>query len=326
MFEWIQDYSTLAYSSKQERMKFDEDSRFEMKRIMTEDPTGMSALGQYFTAASVWLSVEFTVAIPVLDEEVRERIMQEVAPHFAEVKQVVRKGRIETVYLRQLKPGSVKLFDENKAGILPVMKDLYRHHEVGDRYAGRKRSLVHYNVKTAVLEPYRESESVELQALLHTAYFGAEVTEFGLLPLGWQFDDSLKHSVALRFLAGFAPSLTITVDRDTNEVIMLHMSQEELIHKLNLKSAQPQPPRRMGDHLYLDIGHGLVYVVNLRGQPPVKDRKGFQDAEVYFWAEGSEFTDFNHETAERIPEGRGLFIDEDSLQGMIDAVNRELQV
>ncbi|MNN67413.1 hypothetical protein D3C81_1830460 [compost metagenome] len=103
------------------------------------------------------------------------------------------------------------------------------------------------------------------------------------------------------------------------------MAQNELIHKLVLNSAQPQPPRRANNYLYLDIGSGLVYVVNLRVQPPVKDRKGFKDAAVYFLAEGSEFADFNHETAERIPEGRGLFIDEDSLQEMIDAVNRELQ-
>ncbi len=303
MFEWIQDYSSLTYCSKQERMKFDDNSRFEMKRMMTDDPTEMSALGQYFTAASVWLSVDFTVAIPVLDEEVRERIMQEVAPHFAEVKQVVRKGRIETVYLRQLKPGSVKLFNDNQAGILPVMKDLYRHHDIGDRYAGRKRELVHYTVKVNALEPYEEDGAGELQALLRKAFFGEEVTDFGLLPLGWQFDDSLRHSLALRFLAGFAPNLTITVDQDTNEVVLLHLSQKELIHTLNLKSAQPQPPRRMGDHLYLDIGRGLVYVVNLREQPPVTDRKdwkGFQDAAVYFLAERREYADFNHERAERI--------------------------
>ena len=325
MFEWIQNYSALAYSSKQERMNFDDDnSRFEMNRIMTDEPTEMSALGQYFTASSVWLSDDFTVVIPMLDEEVQDRVMQEVAPHFSKVKQLVRKGRMESLYLQHMKPESVKLFNENQAGILPVMKDLHRHRDNGDRFSGHKRNLVYYTVKVNVLEPYEEEGAGKLQALLRKAFFGELVTDYGHLPLGWQFDDSLRHSVALRFLAGFAPNLTITVDQDTNEVVMLHLSQKELIHTLDLKSAQPQPPRRRGDHLYLDIGHGLVYVVNLRGQPPVTDRKGFQDAVVYFLAEGSGFADFNHETAERIPEGRGLFFDEESLQAMIDAVNREL--
>lgn len=294
MFEWIQDYSTLAYSSGRERMEFAEHVSADVTRILTDDPAGMSALGQYFTAASVWLSgdLNFRVGIPVHNEEVRERVMNEVAPHFAEVKQWARKGRIETVYLQHLKPGSIKLFDENKAGILLVMKDLYRHHDIGDRYTGHKRKLIHYTVKVDALEPYEEEGAGELQALLRKAFFGEVVTDFGHLPLGWQFDDSLRHSVALRFLAGFAPNLTITVDQGTNEVVMLHLSQKELIHTLNLKSAQPQPPRRMGDHLYLDIGRGLVYVVNLREQPPVTDRKdwkGFQDAAVYFLAGDSEF-------------------------------------
>lgn len=56
------------------------------------------------------------------------------------------------------------------------------------------------------------------------------------------------------------------VDADSNEVVVLRMSENECSHTLKLNSAKPQPPRRHNNYLYLDMGIGLVFAVDLAGQ------------------------------------------------------------
>ncbi|AIQ51932.1 hypothetical protein [Paenibacillus sp. FSL R7-0331] len=324
MFEWIKDHSTLEYCSRQERMNFGDRSRFFMNTIKTDDPSGMSALAQYFTAGSVLLNVDFNITVPVPDEKLLQRVMDEVTPHFGVVRQLERGGRIESVHMNQLKPGSVKLFRETETGILPVMQDLYRHYDSGHWYSGQKRRLMHYTVDTAELEAYEDAEVKEVQALLQQAYFGGEAVEFGIMPLGWQFEDSLRHSPALRFVAGFTPNLTMSVDENSNEVILLNITENELTHKLYLQGAQPQPPRRVDHYLYLNVGHRLVYVVNLLVQPVITKWEGFADAKLYSLGEDTDFADFDPGTAECL-EGTSLFFDEDTLQRMMDEVNQALK-
>ncbi|CAM4449134.1 hypothetical protein [Paenibacillus typhae] len=324
MFEWIQDHSLLEYSSRQERLDFGERSRFRMNSIKAAEPAGMTALAQYFTAGSVLLHIDFNITVPVPDEEILQRVMREVAPHFEVVNQLVRGGRVESVHLNQLKPRTAELFHQTKTGVITVMKDLYRHDDSERWYSGHKRSLIHYTVNAAELEPYGDEEIKELQTLLHRAYFGGEAIDFGQMPLGWQFEDSLRHSAALRFIAGFAPNLSISVDKESNEVIILNITDKKPVHKLYLKTAQPQPPRRVGPYLYLDAGHRLVYVVNLLVQPLITEWEGFADARLYYLDDDTAFADFDPEKAERL-EGTSLFFDQETVQRLMEMVNRELR-
>lgn len=55
--------------------------------------------------------------------------MDEVAPHFLDVKLCVKEGEIETIYMRHVRPESKALLDSVQTGILPVMEDLYRHRD-----------------------------------------------------------------------------------------------------------------------------------------------------------------------------------------------------
>lgn len=154
MFEWIQDYSLLEYCSRQEHMNFGDRSRFFMHTVTVDTPSGMTALAQYFIAGSVLLDMDFNITVPVPAEQ----LQQQVAPHFGVVRQLERKGRIESVHMNQLKPGSVKLFHETETGILLIMKDLYRHNDSEHWYSGQKRRLVHYTVDPTELEPYEDAE------------------------------------------------------------------------------------------------------------------------------------------------------------------------
>ncbi|MNY71241.1 hypothetical protein D3C86_2095380 [compost metagenome] len=74
------------------------------------------------------------------------------------------------------------------------------------------------------------------------------------------------------------------------------------------------------------MGIGLVFVVDLAGQPAVEDWKDIQKKQGYYLPEDSDFADFDHETAAPIPEGIGLFFDSDFAKAMVEAVNRELRL
>lgn len=77
------------------------------------------------------------------------------------------------------------------------------------------------------------------------------------MPVGWIFEDSLRDSALLRFLAGFVPYVTMLVDADSNEVVVLRMSENECSHTLKLNSAKPQPPRRHNNYLSYGYGHWI---------------------------------------------------------------------
>lgn len=325
MFEWLNNYSRIDYRAYSRRMDFGGDTGVRFNKVEVDKPNGITTLAQYFLAGNVWLTDNFRVGIPVRNRKVLQRVMQEVAPHFTDVKQCVRDGFIETVYLQAPRPESLELFKQTETEILPIMKDLYRHQDISVWYSGKKRRLVHYTVNLEVLEPYNGYGIQEVQDLLRTAYFEDGGESFALMPLGWTMGGSLKDSAALRFLAGFVPFLKISVDEENGEVLLLEMSQDEFVHEVYLKTAYPLPPRRQVEYLYLDIGNQLVYVVNLAGQSPVTVWDELHDTQVYYVAEGSGFAEFNHETAERIREGSFVLFEEDKLKLMVEVVNGELR-
>ncbi|MDT3426382.1 hypothetical protein J2Z22_001908 [Paenibacillus forsythiae] len=324
MLNWINKRSLVEYIAEEERMEFGQpDFRFE--RIAAEDmPDGITPLAQFFMAGSIWLSDDFQVILPVQDEETRKTVMKEIAPHFTDVKLCVSQGEIQEIYMQHVKPGSKMLFHSARSGVIPVMEDLYRHQDFTKTYIGRKRKLLHYTVNRSVLEPYPVAGDSALRAVLQKAYFDRN-EQYVLLPLGWTFDESLRDSEALRFLAQIAPCLTLSVDADNNEVVTLHLSREEYKHQIRLNSARPKPPRRNRNHLYLDIGRGLVYVINLTGQPPIHHFDGLKEHRIYRLPKDQRFAEFDHEQGELLPEGDGLFFSEEGIQSMIDAINRELK-
>ncbi|OKP98281.1 hypothetical protein [Paenibacillus sp. P46E] len=325
MVEWIKGYSRVEYSEQAERLDFGKDSSFRMEKMELESsPSGMTAAAQYFIAQNAWLSDDFRQNIPAHNENIRELILAEIAPHFANVRQCVREGSVEMIYLQELKTESRQRFGETQTGILPVLEDLYRHHDISDRFNGVKRTIINYMVNKDALEPYEVPDTETLQALL-SSYLDLPDVEYSVMPLGWLFDENLRYSEALRFFAGFVPHLMLGVDEDTGEVILLQMSGKEFARKVLLNSARPQPPRRKDSHLYVDMGYRVVYAIDLSGQYPVSNWQELTEKQAYWLKESMNFNDFNHETAEPVPANIGFFYDQDSIQSIVDRINQELE-
>lgn len=77
MYDWIKGRSLVEYCEKEKKMDLDM-PRFQMEKITIDQrPSRMTALAQYFTAGSNWLTDNFMVGIPGQNEEVRSLIMEE---------------------------------------------------------------------------------------------------------------------------------------------------------------------------------------------------------------------------------------------------------
>ncbi|BCG59159.1 hypothetical protein [Paenibacillus sp. URB8-2] len=323
MYDWIKNNSLLEYIAEEDRINFDRpDFRMEKVDMMTI-PTSATVLAQLFLSPSVWLNDNIMHEIWGQNEEIRRLIMDEVAPHFLDVKLCVKEGEIETIYMRHVRPESKALLDSVQTGILPVMEDLYRHRDTSLWHHKGRRKLLYYTVKNEAISSSKLPDTQGLEKVLQKAYFDRN-EDYRLLPLGWTFDDSLRESAALRFFAGFVPVLTLVVDSETNQVITLGLSREEMKYRVKLNSAKPGPPRRNKDFLYLDMGRGLVYVIHLKEQPPITSWDELKESTVYRLGIDQKFEEFDHEHGESIPEGRGFFFSQDSIQSMVKTVNRAI--
>lgn len=328
MYNWIQSYTRLEYCEEEEPFDFGFAAAPPLidRLEPQEQPAEMTALAQYFIAASVWLSEDMYTSIPLRNEEAVKRVLEEVSPHYAEARQYTIAGRGDEMVLRKLKPASRDLFLATTTCVMPLMKDLYRHHDTSGWRNGVKRAVVNYPVNIKALVPYEAEGIRELQELLRKLYLDPPGEDFGLAPLGWKFEDSLKDSLMLRFLAGFAPHLTLAVDAGTLEVISIHLSQEEFSRPVLLRSGWPKPPRRNGDYLYLDLGRKLVYVVDLSKQAKLENWADLhEEARVYHILPDGDFARFNHLTAEPKPAGVGLFFDTNTIGRMLETINLELE-
>lgn len=328
MYEWLQNHTKVAYYAEEEEFDFDfaEGPGFVGTLETEHEPAGITALGQYFAAASAWLPGNFVIALPVRDEEVREQVLEEVTPHFEHVRQYTTEAEGESVHIAQLKPASRQLFKDTCTSALPVMEDLYRHHDTSVWLRGAVRTVVYYPVNLEALAPYEAEGIEELQAVLRKLYFEPPGEGTAFTPLGWHFDDSLKHSIALRFFAGFVPHLTLGVDADSREVITLQLSNQEYIRPVRLSGGHLNPPRRSGNYLYLDLGRKLVRVIDLSRQTKLESWADLHEgAQIYRIAQGGDFADFDHLTADPLPGGIGFFYEPSVIRSMLAAVNRELE-
>ncbi|MCM3702092.1 hypothetical protein [Paenibacillus macerans] len=321
MMDWIRGSSLIEYVGE-ERMVFDSPD-FRMEKVdLNRIPQTMTALGQFFTVASLWVEPDTMVILPAEDEEMHNLVVDQLAVHFEKVRYLIRGDKVEEVNMQRLKKGSAELFGAADTGIFPVLKDLYREPRPTERQWSRK-SLLYYTVETGRLQAYDASGTEDIKRFLQKAYFDRGES-FVLQPLGWTFEEDLRESVALRFFAGFVPFLTLIVDGDTHEVLSLELSGDEVIHSVQLTGANLLVPRRHKNCLYFDLGQGLVYVVYLDGQPPVNSWQDLKKCVLFQLAEHEKFADFDHERAEQVPEGVSILLDQGSIPSLLDTVNRVL--
>lgn len=326
MFDWIRNHSLIEYIEEELRIDVSHPG-FRMEQLLLDqEPEQMTALAQFFAAVSVWGNDNTMNIIPVDDGEVRKLVMDELSIHYQNVRLCIEEHRTQLVYLQQMKTKSAELFATANPKFMMVLEDLYREPRSKDQMhlMGKKRSLLYYSVDPSSLTSFDVDGTASLKLLLNQTYL-ERGESFVLQPRGWVLDDGLSESLALRFFAGFVPALTLVVDADTDQVISLELSRAEIRHEVELNGARPSAPRRNNHFLYLDLGGGLIYVIDLEGQPEVKTWEDINKRDVYKLEDKERFAQFDHERAEPISGGFSIFLDQDSLESLLEAVNRKLK-
>lgn len=342
MYEWLENRSELEYITKSPEQRFSfEGLSPNMEQVaFPEGSNELSVLGQYYTAANVWWGDHVQTTVPYGTEEAYRIFAQEIAPHFNKIIQISEKpktekvelGKAAAVYrksltLTELRPQSKKLFQAARTAAMLLLEDLYRHHNFEAAYVENSRPLVRFRVNGKKLQSCPDSLLKELQPLSHfllTAYFDrGEAPEYALLPLGWKMEDGLRNSLALRFFASFVPTLELHVDPDTNDVVMLLMSNTPMRYPLPAERLEPFPHRLYKQCLYFDIGQELVMVIDLNIWNSKKMPGSWNEVEergIYLRGEGENFEDFDHESSAGALEGLVFLIDEKSNDPMLNTL------
>jgi hypothetical protein len=321
MLDLIKPYNLIEYRREEYLDLAHHDFRIERIDTLSQPVSRMTALGQYFTAACIWLSDQMMIELPAPDDEIKSLILDQVAPHFTEIKMVVAEKEGETIRLQHIKPESKLLFNQADTGAMPIVRDLYRHRGIDQWQQQFKRTLVKFSVDTSKLKPSFTEDLQDLTLLLTRAFLEPG-EEYTLMPLGWVLDDQLQESAALLFFASIFPFVSLEVDAATNEIILLQLSKKPFTHQVILREEEANQTRIVDSFLYLYLDRGLVYVVDMSGQAAVEDLKDLKHCTLYQMGAEQRFASFDHWRSERVPDGIGLLFDKDTISLLVDTVNR----
>ncbi|WP_017813774.1 hypothetical protein [Paenibacillus shenyangensis] len=201
--------------------------------LLPEDelPAEMTALAQYFTAHGMWLGALSRLQIQAGSPKTQHMLRTEVLPHFENKKQSASNGDIQTFYMYRLRAQSRELFERTHTGALSIIHDLYRHHDTEEWFRPGVQDTEEYLIHTEHLESDMDSELDHLREWIKDSYL-AYGQHYLVMPLGWMLDDSLLHSVALRFFAGIAPAIRLRVESGTGRIILIELCADEPAHSV----------------------------------------------------------------------------------------------
>jgi hypothetical protein len=218
MFDWIEEFKSTNKDLKQIHHR-----RFNLKKVSFESPTAMTELARLLSAGSVLLADNMMNIYSAKDETARSLIMNDIAPHFEDVKIVYVEDEIDVVNMQYLKKDSKKMVNSTNTGITQVIHDLFRTSDMSIWTDGHNRELTRYSVKLNALNKYEIDNTNDIQDFFTKGYFDLG-EEFGFIPTGWILEDELKESKTLRFFATFVPCITLVVDDSKKQVVMLQLS------------------------------------------------------------------------------------------------------
>ncbi|MFF5400343.1 hypothetical protein ACFY5J_23980 [Peribacillus butanolivorans] len=122
MFKWITEIDEPPFGFN------NENSELSIKRIdSTVELNEMSPVCQLFASFDVILDDDSLTSLPTPNDNALETILNEVVPHYLDIKQIFIDGKLKEINVRCLKKESKKIVQDLLSnGIYPVIPDLYR--------------------------------------------------------------------------------------------------------------------------------------------------------------------------------------------------------
>ncbi|WP_245613755.1 hypothetical protein [Alkalihalobacterium bogoriense] len=196
--------------------------------IVPIDSTGvlteMSEVCLFFASYDVLLKTDALATFPVPNERALKMTMEEIVPHYSDVKQIFIDGKLTEINVRCLKDASKKMVqDKLSVGTYPVIADLYRSTDRATFHSSRK--LNYFEVNQAKIEPLNLKETEKLQEFITHSFFA----KYGLLslqPKGWFLEDKLKEAETIRLFSSFAERMVLVVDDKDGSIVGLDVYGE----------------------------------------------------------------------------------------------------
>ncbi|MFP4977270.1 hypothetical protein ACE6ED_17835 [Paenibacillus sp. CN-4] len=316
MFDWMRRYNKVEYLDHPNPLELERMHRFiptekpapngvirpqTIHSMETEEPPELqerlTEIAIWFTAMVVWGAAD-SLAFPASSESAVRLIMEQAAPCFRNVRRLGGPGSGQ-ILLQKINPEIPGMLERSSSGLLEVVKDLYRQPSK-NKTEPAATSLLTYTLDMEKFDPIAAEGQAELRTLLQEMYFDAGETCL-LTPSGWQLEEALSLSPALRFLAGIAKEIQLLANGATGEILVIALSGAAVKRSILRGSARAGSVRIHKECLYFHTGGGMVYVANLRGQLPVRCLAEIQDGAYYLMNLSQTFEEFDPACCRRIP-------------------------
>lgn len=219
----------MDWLSKVEPIKFDPEEimriqemqlkPFRIEPIELASVDKISELAILFVAGCVLGSESTMVSLPTRNDCSRTKILEEVAPHFTDIKLIWRDNQLDNINMQHMKEESKQLFLNSDVEMIEIVRDLYRTTDLTNPMHSLHRPIQHYHIDEAAIETLQVNHTESMKEYI-CREFMHENEELVFLPSGWYLSDALKESIFLRFIAGFVPTVHLLADQD-NKVIAI---------------------------------------------------------------------------------------------------------
>ncbi|ADU32187.1 hypothetical protein [Evansella cellulosilytica] len=185
----------------------------------TDELKEMSPVCQFFTSFDVILDCDSVTALPTPTQTALKTILNEVVPHYLDIKEIYINGKLIEINVTGLKKESKRLVQESLTnGIYPVIPDLYRTKNL--QLPTGPRNLKYYSVNLDMIDSLHNDETEKIRDFLISSFFTSRGF-ISLQPTGWKLEDSLKESVTIRSFSTFAKQIVLVVDEKDMSVVGL---------------------------------------------------------------------------------------------------------
>ncbi|MDB5052351.1 MAG: hypothetical protein JWM44_401 [Bacilli bacterium] len=214
MFDWLYEIEKPIIRLN------DESGELRIKKINSEISLNqMSEVCQLFASFSVIIGSDALTELPTTNDDALNTIMNEIVPHYLDVKEIYIGGILRKINVRRLKRNSSKMIEELLSdGIYPVIPDLYRSNS--PNLATEPRKLKYFSVRQELISQPHIMETEKIKNFFNNSFF-AETGSVFITPTGWSLEENLKESITIRTFCTFANKIILVIDTKDRSVVGL---------------------------------------------------------------------------------------------------------
>ncbi|GGF82871.1 hypothetical protein GCM10010912_29960 [Paenibacillus albidus] len=207
---------------KMKHMNMTDSSIVTINHDLDLNPLIMTKIPRFFIAPVIY-GITDMLYLPIDVEETYRLVIQEIAPHFEEIKEISNET-FRNLSLKKLKPKSKEIFAETKTetNIDLVIKELYgqKTEKIEEIQKTEKNNIKFYEVNLQKINTVNDNDFELLWNFIKSAYVNRQ-GEFYITPVNWIFNEEIRNYLFVRMLSNVCNSLRISVNDDSGTITSL---------------------------------------------------------------------------------------------------------